>query len=336
VGALVRRLIDGAGLDETLTLAFMSGVVAGRLAAAEVSAVLTALACRPPCERDMRLFVGCHRALFPPCVLEGAGGAVNVVGTGGGLVTFNVSTATAFVASAAGARVVKSGSGSYRSGCGSLDVLRALGIEVDVSCDRFQHRLAAIGLGFVPPRLYSPLLRRLAVGVQPLALSLVGGFLNAVGPLLCPVRVDRYVVGVMSPGLLEPMARTMRALGHQDGLVCWSEIGMDELSPIGRSHVIDLGSGERQVVDAERFGFRDAAFATLQGGGPPENARIIRGVLAGEITDVRAATVLMNSAAVLQTAKVVGSLADGIALSREVVARGLAAEQLDRMIRSTP
>jgi len=168
----------------------------GEIRSKSTIAFLVALAARPLTHATMVNFVSYVRRVSPRTAFAGVSSAVNIVGTGGGPSTFNISTAAAFVASAAGATVVKSGSRAYNSASGSMDVLRALGVTLPTDAVEAARMLARTGLSFVSESHSSPVLRRLVMSVLPLSFRDVGGFINTVGPFLCPYEVSGQVFGV--------------------------------------------------------------------------------------------------------------------------------------------
>jgi anthranilate phosphoribosyltransferase len=233
-------------------------------------------------------------------VLPEAESAVNIVGTGGGRQTFNISTAAAFVAAAAGARVLKSGSPAYNSRSGAIDVLRSLGVLFDAKPEQLAECLTRYNLAFVPPAAYPPVLRRIAVTLMPLTLRDVGGIVNMVGPLLCPYKVGAQLIGVAQAPMLRPYAEALRQHGSSRAWIVHAEIGLDELCSLSRNHVVAIGDApERAVIDPIELGCQSRNLEALNGGTAQESARLVEALLAGHGDVEQQETVALNAAAAL-------------------------------------
>lgn len=256
---------------------------------------------------------------------------VNIVGTGGGRSTFNISTTAAFVAAASGAVVIKSGSSSYTSRCGALDLLEAMGINLNISFEQFEHMIAEIGLGFVNPAWYAPILRRLAVAILPETFKTVGGFVNVAGPLLSPVDVGGRLIGVKSSELIDSMAECIHRLGMCNAIVCWSDQGMDEFCSVGNNYfrrVTEDGVGPLETDFAGPA--NDRHLVELEGGTPMQNAAITQSILEGAIQGVKLETVLRNAAYILVLANQAQTIDQGMAMAAEAIRSGRARKILEQ------
>src|SRR6476661_6644754 len=206
---------------------------------------------------------------------------VDTCGTGGGAVsTFNISTAAAIVAAGAGVRIAKHGNRSFTSRCGSADVLEALGVPIEVTVPVMENALREAGIVFMFAPLMHPAMRHVGPVRRELAIPTV---MNIVGPLANPARAGRQVVGVADLERAPVLAGALSALGSVHALVVHGEPGLDEVSPLGPTHVIEVknGSTNRWKISPADHGFRKIAATDLTGGGPAENARIIEEILEG-------------------------------------------------------
>lgn len=279
------------------------------------------------------LFVRHIQQQYPPRKTCQSSIAVNIVGTGGGRATFNISTTAAIVAAAAGATVIKSGSNSYTSQCGSLDVLMALGINLNISFDKFSRMIADIGLGFINPVWYPPILRRLAVTILPDTFKTVGSFINILGPLLSPVQTGSHLIGVKSRDLIDSMAVSFHRLNLGHAIVCWSEAGMDEFCSLGTNYyrrVDPEGVGPLQIDRANPV--NEAQLAELNGGCPRENAAITLSILNSRTQDVKMETVIRNAAYILLLSNLVETISQGIELAEKTIHNGHAMKKFQQAL----
>jgi anthranilate phosphoribosyltransferase len=257
---------------------------------------------------------------------------VDTCGTGGdGRGTFNISTAAALVAAAAGAPVAKHGNRSVSSRSGSADVLAALGMRLDEDAATAGRALDEVGICFLFAPYFHPGMREVMPVRRDLALRTV---FNVLGPLTNPAGARRQVMGVYAPGLVEPIAHVLAELGSEHALVVHGEDGLDEITTTGRTHVCEVRDGvvRRLTLEPEEFGLRRATLEDLAGGGPEENATLMRRVLAGvggPLADITA----LNAGAALYVGGVVADLPSGVARARAVLDSGEAAEKLAQLVR---
>ncbi len=299
-----------------------------------VLAVLSALSSRP-LEVDVALaFLRYLQQAYPKTSLQAAQNAVNIVGTGGGISTFNISTTAAFVVAAGGVRVLKSGSRAYSSQTGSQDVLERLGIRVPGNDEVLQEMLQTLGIGFAPIARYPALCRKLVMLCQPLPFSLVGQVVNRLGPLLCPFELKGQVIGVSDPMLLQTLACTARAMELDNLLFTHSLAGADEMLPFGANPcwwVRSQGDWQwSEVADTVGTPSRKGDITRLQGGNAAENAARMQRVLAGNDCDEALEAVALNAGAALWVGGRVDSLREGRALAKEILRAGLGLEVLQR------
>lgn len=330
----LRQLLSGmTGPGKVEFHGFLDRVMQGDTVRQEVVAFLAGLSAKPLNAADVCNFVSYVKHISPPKLLPASERAVNIVGTGGGIVTFNISTAVAFVASAAGAKVLKSGSVAYNSKCGSLDVLRALEVPMPADETMLGDMVREFGIGFIPASRYTVLLRRMAAMVLPLSFRDVAGFVNTVGPLLCPYQVSAQMIGVSRREYLDIFSDVVMQLACAKTLLIQAEIGMDELCSIGDNHCRLIDSRVQSFnVSAERLGFSGGAASQLAGGDVAFNAAILREILTGRRKGAARDTVVLNSGALLFVAGVTPSIEAGIQRCTEAIDDGKAFGQLERVI----
>jgi anthranilate phosphoribosyltransferase len=261
--------------------------------------------------------------------------AVDTCGTGGGRVTtFNISTAAAFVAAGAGARVAKHGNRSFTSQSGSADVLEALGMEIPQDGTQATRLLERCGMTFFFAPLFHPAMRH----VGPIRRELgIGTIMNMLGPLANPALVRRQVVGVADAARAQLIADALADLECDWALVVHARIGMDEIAPDGPTDVWEVRPGEvrRWTLEPQRWGLRGGGPGSLVGGTPADNAALIRAILAGEDEGPRRTAVLLNAAAALMVGGLAATWEEALALASESIASGAAMQVLERLVRES-
>ena len=285
---------------------------------------------------------GFARALLARAVNPGIdparlpGPAIDVCGTGGDqLDLFNVSTTVAFVLAGGGAAVVKHGNRAITSKSGGADVLAALGVPLDLPPDGLRRSLERSGFGFLFAPRYHPAFAAIGPARRQLAAEGVGTIFNLLGPLLNPARPDHQLVGIFAAALAETYAEVLRQLGRRSVWVVHGEGGMDELSTLGATSVsrFDLRRSDathHETVSPEQAGLsRIDTLKELRGGTAAENARVLVGILSGEIRGARRDIVLFNAAAGFVVTGLSDDLFAGVERARESILSGRASQALE-------
>jgi anthranilate phosphoribosyltransferase len=256
---------------------------------------------------------------------------VDTCGTGGGAVrTFNISTAAALVAAGAGVRIAKHGNRSFTSTCGSADVLESLGVRIDVPVTVMARSLREAGIAFMFAPLMHPAMRHVGPVRRELAVPTV---MNIVGPLANPASAGRQVVGVADASRMQVMAGALAALGTRHALVVHGEPGLDELSPLGPTHVIEIRGGEsaQWTLDPGDYGLTASRADELAGASPNENARVIEAVLTGRANCGARAAVLLNAGAAVYVSGLVDTFEEALARATTALESGEALAALNRL-----
>ncbi|NLW84639.1 MAG: anthranilate phosphoribosyltransferase [Phycisphaerae bacterium] len=256
---------------------------------------------------------------------------IDTCGTGGAVMkTFNISTATAFVAAGAGAYVAKHGNKGITSVCGSADVLTALGVNVAPGPERVAECIEKAHIGFMFAPKYHPAMKH----VQPVRQSLdFHTAFNILGPLANPANVPAQVMGVSDASLMERIIVTLGQLGHKRAMVVHSN-GLDEISTMGPTHILHLKDGQisQETLDPTQYGFRLADFNELSGGDAVANAQIIRAILAGQEGGAKKDIVLLNAAAAIMVAGLAEDFVEGVKKADQSIASGSALECLEKIV----
>ena len=327
----IRTLAAGQALTVDESAGAFRAVMAGEGSPAQMAALLMGLRVRGETAAEVAGAVRALREAMTALAAEDADALVDTCGTGGGTVgTFNISTAAAFVAAGAGVRVAKHGNRSFTSKSGSADVLEALGIPVDLPVAAMGRVLDAAGMVFMFAPTMHPAMRHVGPVRRELAIQTV---MNLVGPLANPARAGRQVIGVADPARLDLIAGALTTVGTVHALVVHGAPGMDEVSPLGPTTVVEVRGGEvrRWTVEPEALGVSGVRAADLAGGEPAENAALVEQVLAGTANAGATAAVVLNAGAAIYVSGHADSIADGVAQARAVIADGRGVDALVRL-----
>ncbi|MDE0112124.1 MAG: anthranilate phosphoribosyltransferase [Albidovulum sp.] len=260
--------------------------------------------------------------------------AIDIVGTGGdGKGTLNISTAAAIVVAGAGVIVAKHGNRNLSSKSGAADVLEELGVYVMSPPEVAEGVLAATGICFMMAPMHHPATRHVMSVRRELGTRTI---FNILGPLTNPAGVKTHLCGAFSKDLIEPMARTLGALGSRSAWVVNGRDGTDEISICGPTDIAALENGEvvRREIAPEDAGLPQHPFDSIRGGSPNENAAALRALLDGEPSGYRDA-VLLGSAAALVIADKAGSLVEGAEIAAEAIDSGKAKNKVESLAKFT-
>jgi len=317
----------GAHLGCADSRALFGELLAGRVAEAEVAELLLALAARGENAEEIAGAAQAMRGAMRPFE-HSHPEAVDTAGTGGdGLGLFNLSTAAALVAAAAGARVIKHGNRAASSRCGSADLLEAAGVRIDPAPERSRELLDELGICFLYAPAYHPALKRLAPLRKALRTRTV---FNLLGPLCNPGGVRRQLVGVAQRELVPVFADVLLELGNECAYVVHGAGGADELTLCGENRICRLGFGVPDGLDAIASGLARAPLAALRGGETGANLKLLERVLSGAEGPLADAVLLNATAALMLTGR--HSSADALAQARQALASGAAQRLLERWI----
>ena len=331
----LKQLVAGETLDAGQAAEAFGAVMSGEGTPAQMAALLMGLRMRG--ERASEV-AGAARALRAAMLrIESADptALVDTCGTGGGTVgTFNISTAAALLAAGAGVRIAKHGNRSFTSKSGSADVLEALGVPIDVPVARMREVLDDAGIVFMFAPAMHPAMRHVGPVRREMGIQTV---MNLIGPLANPAMAGRQVIGVADPTRLELIAGALLELGTVHSLVVHGAPGMDEISPLGPTTIIEIRGPKvtRWTFDPAEVGIAGISAADLLGGEPDQNATVIERVLLGKGTVGAEAAVVLNAGAALYVGGKSTSLAAGVTLAREALHTGRGWDALGRLRSAT-
>jgi anthranilate phosphoribosyltransferase len=256
---------------------------------------------------------------------------LDTCGTGGDVRgTFNISTAAAIIAAAAGVKVVKHGNRSASGRSGSADVLEKLGVRIDAPQPRLQKCLEEANICFAFARAHHPAMRHVAAARTALGIPTI---FNLLGPLTNPGGARHQLLGVFSPELTDRLAEVLAELGSERAWVVHADDGLDELSTIGPTRISELKNGKIHTwkLDAREVGLPAGRLSDLQADSAEQSARMIRAILAGENGPPRDIAVL-NAAAAMVVAEASADLPSAIALAEQAIDTGKGRKTLDTLI----
>ncbi len=326
----IQKMIDRVDLTEEEARAAMEEIMDGQATDAQIAGFLTAVRMKGEAAQELVGFARVMREKAEPLWDGEILPVLDTCGTGGDRAgTFNISTAAAFVAAAAGVHVAKHGNRSATSRCGSADVMEALGLDIQMPIDRLRHAIKDVGIGF----LFAQRFHKSMKHVMPTRTQLkVRTVFNILGPLANPASARFQVVGVSSPEILELMANALHGLQVEHAFVVHGANGMDEISLSSRTYVVEISQGDiRQfVMTPEDFGIAPAKVEAILGGDAAENARIIESIFRGE-RGPRRDVVLLNAAPAIVAGGAAKTWKEGLQMAANAIDSGAAMKKLQQL-----
>lgn len=330
VQTALQALVDRRHLSEPEMTEVMRLIMSAQATPAQVGAFLVGLRMKGETVDEITAAARVMRELATP-VRVSPHHLVDTCGTGGDAQgTFNISTASAFVAAGAGARVAKHGNRSVSSRCGSADVLEAAGVNLQLGPEQVARCIEEAGVGFLFAPLHHGAMKHAATPRRELGIRTV---FNLLGPLTNPASAPNQVLGVFAPQWLEPIAEVLKRLGSRHVLVVHAADGLDELSTGAATRVAELkdGSIELYSVTPEQLGIKPASIACLRVGSVQESLATMQGVLKGSDGPARD-IVALNAGAAIYAAGISESLDQGVAMAIESIASGTARARFETLV----
>src|SRR5947199_8104930 len=322
------KVVRGQDLSEAEARGAMELIMRDEATPSQIAGFIVGLRVKGETVEEIAGLARAMRELATPIAVAEPGQLLDTCGTGGdGLATFNISTLSAIVAAACGARVAKHGNRAASSLCGSADVLEKLGVKIDLQPEGVARCIDEAGIGFLFAPIFHPSFRFAGVPRKELAIRSV---FNILGPLCNPAGAKYQALGVADARLATKMADVLTRLGVERAIVFHASDGMDELSMASPSFVIEIdGHRKEYELDPVELGLQRAPLESMRGGGPEENARLAREVLGGA-KGARRDVVLLNSAAALRASGLAHDWKDGLGLAAEAIDSGRGGEVLQR------
>lgn len=256
---------------------------------------------------------------------------VDTCGTGGGLPTFNISTANAILAAAGGLKVAKHGSRSISHLSGSADAFEALGINIELTPEQAEELVEKVGIAFVNAGLFHPVMGRVWGPESELGIKTI--FFTIIGPLINPARARCHINGVYQPELVRKIAEVWARLEHKHILVVHGMDGLDELSLLGESRVAEVKDGNitEYTITPEELGLKRCKIEDIAPGDPDHNAKTIREIFEGKQRGPKRDIVVLNAAGAFLAGDKVEDLKEGVEYANKVIDEGKAARKLNEL-----
>ncbi|MDD8019136.1 MAG: anthranilate phosphoribosyltransferase [Bacteroidota bacterium] len=329
----IQKLIERTDLTKQEAYECVIEIMSGNSSEVLIASFLTAMRMKGETIPEIS---GCALAMrhMATTISPKSNSIIDTCGTGGdGLGTFNISTVAALIAASAGAHVAKHGNRAISSKCGSADVLKALGVNIEVSKEKLEQSLDEIGIAF----LFAPMLHGAMKHAAPVRRELgMRTVFNILGPLTNPANAKRQLLGVYRPELTEVMAHVLLDLGTERAMVVHGMGGMDEISTVSETKITEIKNGtlSTYTFHSESLGIPKTLLNELIGGDIETNKAIITAILDGKKSAPRHIAVL-NAGAAIFIAGIADSIADGVHHAEEALDSGLTKKKLHQLIEFT-
>lgn len=326
------KLTRNQNLSEHEIFELVQGIRNDRITEVQIAGFLVGLLMKGPTVEEVAYIAKAMRANCNQIHPKVEGRLIDLCGTGGGLTTFNVSTANAILTAAAGIPVAKHGSRSISSPSGSADALEALGVQIDLTPKQGEKLLEEIGISFLYAPNFHPVMLKVFGPENQLGIKTI--FFTIVGPLINPADAKCHLLGVYQPDLVSMVADILVELDFTHALVVHGLDGLDEISILGKTSVAEVKQGkvEKYEIEPEDFGLKRCSIGEVAGGNPQFNAKIIRNLYAGRDEGPHRDFLLLNNGAALYVGGVADSIEDGIEKAKENLASGAAGRKLEEFI----
>ena len=329
----IKKIVDKKDLTYAEAYAVMNEIMNGETTPTQNAAFLAALSTKSTKAETIDEITGCAAAMREHALhVEHDFDVLEIVGTGGDHSdSFNISTTSALIAAAGGAKVAKHGNRAASSKCGTADCLEALGVNIQQPPEKAVEMLRDAGMCFLFAQLYHTSMKYVGSIRRELGVRTV---FNILGPLTNPANAKRTLIGVYDASLVNPLAEVLQRLGVQRGMVVYGLDQLDEISASADTLIceFDIEQAKTYTVSPEDFGLTRCGKDELRGGTPEENAAITRAILSGSERGAKRTAVLLNAGAALYIADKAKSFAEGVKLAGELIDSGDAARKLDAFI----
>jgi len=328
---ILGKITNHHELSEAEILELIKAIRNDEISDVQIAGFQVALLMKGASEKEMAYIAKAMRKNCVPLKPKVSSELMDTCGTGGGLSTFNISTATAIVAASAGIPMAKHGSRSISSLSGSADVLEALGVNINLSPESVEKMIEEIGIAFIFAPLFHPVMCKVLPPEQDLGIKTI--FYTIIGPLINPAFAPRHLLGVYKPELLDTVSYVAKELGYTNAMFVHGLDGLDEISLLGRTRINELKNGVLKTYEIapEDFGLSRCTINDIKTGTPAENAEVVKGVFAGSIKGAKYDAIVLNSAGALVVGGKADNFKEGISIAKELIDGGLALRKLGQL-----
>lgn len=329
---IITKITTGQKLTDTEIFDLIAAINRDEITDVQIAGFQVGLLMKGTSLEELSAFAKAMRANCVPLKPQVSQELMDTCGTGGGLSTFNISTATALVAAAAGIPIAKHGSRSISSLSGSADVLETLGVNINLTPKQAENLIEDIGIAFIYAPLFHPVMCKVLPPEAELGIKTI--FYTIIGPLINPAFAPRHLLGVYKPELLDTVTHVAKELGYTTAMFVYGLDGLDEISLLGKTRINELRNGEVRTYEIcpEDFGLNSCTLEDIKTGTPEENAAVIKGVFAGDIVGPRKDAIILNAAGALIVGGKADNFEEGVALAREIIESGKAKQKLEELV----
>lgn len=328
---ILSKLTQNFDLERSEIYSVIDAINAGELTEVQIAGFLVGLLSKGPSIKEVAYIAQAMRNNAVPIKVALDSDLTDTCGTGGGLTTFNVSTANAILTASAGVPVAKHGSRSISSSSGSADVLEALGVRIDLTPEQASSLIEDCGISFIYAPNFHPVMLKVYGPENQLGIKSI--FFTIIGPLINPLGARNHTIGVYKPELVSLMADVVSEMDFNHVMVVHGMDGLDEISLIGKTSVAEVKNKQvrHYEISPEDFGMRRCGLEDIAGGAPASNAQVILDIFQGKERGPRRDFLVLNNAATLYVSGRVPDIKEGIEMSNSLIDSGSALEKLKEL-----
>ncbi|MGD0275548.1 MAG: anthranilate phosphoribosyltransferase [Syntrophales bacterium] len=329
---ILAKLTENFDLGKSEIYDVIDAINAGQLSDVQIAGFLVGLLSKGPSIKEVAYIAQAMRKNCIPLRVSVEKELTDTCGTGGGLTTFNVSTANAILMASAGIPVAKHGSRSISSPSGSADVLEALGVNINQTPEQAARLIEDIGISFIYAPNFHPVMLKVFGPENQLGIKTI--FFTIIGPLINPAGARNHTIGVYKPELVNMMANVVAEMDFNHVIVAHGMDGLDEISLIGKTALAEIKQKRIKYyeVTPEDFGLKRCSLEDIAGGSPEFNAQVIRDIFSGAERGPRRDFLVLNNAATLYVSGKVSTIKEGIEMSRSLITSGAAQRKLEELV----
>jgi len=329
---MIKEVLSKVTTKQELTQEEVSTLIAaintGDVSDVQIAGFQVALLMKGASREEIAYIAKAMREHCVPLRPKVSGELMDTCGTGGGLSTFNISTATAIVAASSGIPIAKHGSRSLASLSGSADVLEALGVNINLTPLQVEKMIEEIGIAFLYAPLFHPVMCKVLPTEADLGIKTI--FYSIIGPLINPAFAPRHLLGVYKLELLDTVTYVANELGYTNAMFVHGLDGLDEISLLGKTRINHLCDGKVTTfeVQPEDFGLKRCRLEDIKSRTPEDNASVIKGVFEGKIKDSKKDAIVINAAGALVVGGKAKSFKEGVDFAQTIIESGAALKKL--------